>query len=103
MKTFDVYANGPEITFETINDLKANEIVRKTLFNDDGSIKDIFISENPYTKKNPLNNRFRIGIFENVIYSDGKHAVWKAGSIETDTTDEMAEALDLLNIPHNIW
>jgi len=59
MKTIDIYANGPEITFETIDDLKANEKVRKTLFNDDGSIKDIFISENPYTKKNPLNHRFR--------------------------------------------
>lgn len=103
MKTFDVYANGPEITFETIDDLKANEKVRKTLFNDDGSIKNIFISENLYTKKNPLNHRFRIGIFENVIYSDGKYAVWKAGSIEADTVDEIIEALDLLNIPHNIW
>ena len=103
MKTFDVYANGPEITFETIDDLKANEIVRKTLFNDDGSIKDFFITENPYTKKNPLNHRFRIGIFENVIYNDGKHAVWKAVSIETDNTDEMKEALVLFNIPHNIW
>ena len=103
MKTFDVYANGPEITFKTIDDLKANKIVRKTLFNDDGCMKNLFITENPYTKKNPLNNRFRIGIFENVIYIDGQHAVWKAGSIETDTTDEMNEALDLLNIPHNIW
>ena len=98
MKTFDVYANGPEITFETIDDLKANEKVRKTLFNDDGSVKDFYISDNPMTKRNPLNNRFRIGLFENVTYSDGKHAVWKAASIETDTTEEMMSALELLNV-----
>jgi hypothetical protein len=50
------------------------------------------------TKRNPLNNRFRIGLFENVIYSDGIQAKWKAASIETDTAEEMMSALELLNV-----
>lgn len=97
MKTIDIYANGPVLNFETLEDLKLSVKVRKTLFNEDGSVKDFYISDNPMTKRNPLNNRFRIGLFENVTYSDGKHAVWKAASIETDTTEEMMSALELLN------
>lgn len=98
MKTIDIYANGPVLNFETLEDLKLSVKVRKTLFNEDGSVKDFYISDNPMTKRNPLNNRFRIGLFENVTYSDGKHAVWKAASIETDTTEEMMSALELLNV-----
>lgn len=97
MKTIDIYANGPVLNFETLEDLKLSVKVRKTLYNEDGSVKDFYISDNPMTKRNPLNNRFRIGLFENVTYSDGKHAVWKAASIETDTTEEMMSALELLN------
>ena len=98
MKTIDIYANGPVLNFETLEDLKQNVKVRKTLFNEDGSIKSFYFYEDPMTHRNPLNNRFRIGLFENVTYSDGKHAVWKAASIETDTTEEMMSALELLNV-----
>lgn len=97
MKTIDIYANGPILNFETLEGLKQNVKVRKTLFNEDGSIKNFYFYEDPMTNRNPLNNRFRTGLFENVTYSDGKHAVWKAASIETDTTEEMMSALELLN------
>ena len=43
-------------------------------------------------KKNPLNNRFRIGLF-----NDGKWA-----SIETDTAEEMMSALELLNVKRKV-
>lgn len=88
MKTIDIYANGPVLNFETLEDLKQNVKVRKTLFNEDGSVKDFYFYEEPMTKRNPLNNRFRIGLF-----NDGKWA-----SIETDTTEEMMSALELLNV-----
>ena len=97
MKTIDIYANGPVLNFETLEDLKQNVKVRKTLFNEDGSVKNFYFYEEPMTKRNPLNNRFRIGLFENVTYSDDKQAKWKAASIETDTTEEMMSALEQLN------
>ncbi len=98
MKTIDIYANGPILNFETLEDLKQNVKVRKTLFNEDGTVKNFYFYEDLMTKRNPFNNRFRIGLFENVIYSDGIQAKWKAASIETDTTEEMMSALELLNV-----
>lgn len=82
MKTIDIYANGPIMNFETIEDLKTNEKVRKTLFDEHGFLKTFYIFEDA-NKRNPLNNRFRVGLFNN-----GKWA-----SIETDTLDEMLSAL----------
>lgn len=52
------------------------------------SVKSFYFYEDPMTKRNPLNNRFRIGLF-----NDGK---WT--SIETDTTEEMMSVLELLNV-----
>ena len=83
MKTIDIYANGPVLNFETLEDLKQNVKVRKTLFNEDGSVKSFYFYEDPMTKRNPLNNRFRIGLFN--------HGKW--ASIETETLDEMQSAL----------
>ena len=82
MKTIDIYAHGPTINFETIEDLKANEKVRKTLFDEHGFLKSFYIFEDLETR-NPLNNRFRVGIFNG----------GKVASIETDTIDEMISAL----------
>lgn len=82
MKTIDIYAHGPTMNFETIEDLKTNEKVRKTLFDEHGSLKTFYISEDANTR-NPLNNRFRVGLFN--------HGKW--ASIETDTIDEMQAAL----------
>ena len=87
MKTIDIYANGPTMNFETIEDLKTNEKVRKTLFDEHGFLKTFYIFEDA-DKRNPLNNRFRVGLF-----NDGKWA-----SIETDTLDEMLSALIDFNI-----
>lgn len=87
MKTIDIYANGPIMNFETIEDLKTNEKVRKTLFDEHGFLKTFYIFEDA-NKRNPLNNRFRVGLF-----NDGKWA-----SIETDTLDEMLSALIDFNI-----
>ena len=82
MKTIDIYANGPTMNFETIEDLKTNEKIRKTLFDEHGFLKTFYISEDTNTR-NPLNNRFRVGLFN--------HGKW--ASIETDTLDEMQSAL----------
>ena len=87
MKTIDIYANGPTMNFETIEDLKTNEKVRKTLFDEHGFLKTFYIFEDA-DKRNPLNNRFRVGLF-----NDGKWA-----SIETDTLDEMLSALSDFNV-----
>ena len=87
MKTIDIYANGPTMNFETIEDLKTNEKVRKTLFDEHGFLKTFYIFEDA-NKRNPLNNRFRVGLF-----NDGKWA-----SIETDTLDEMLSALIDFNV-----
>ena len=87
MKTIDIYAHGPTMNFETIEDLKANEKVRKTLFDEYGFLKTFYIFEDA-NKRNPLNNRFRVGLFN--------HGKW--ASIETDTTEEMMSALELLNV-----
>ena len=74
--------HGPTMNFETIEDLKTNEKVRKTLFDEHDFLKTFYIFED-VNKRNPLNNRFRVGLF-----NDGKWA-----SIETDTLDEMLSAL----------
>lgn len=87
MKTIDIYANGPIMNFETIEDLKTNEKIRKTLFDEHGFLKTFYIFEDA-DKRNPLNNRFRVGLFNN-----GKWA-----SIETDTLDEMLSTLIDFNI-----
>ena len=46
MKTIDIYANGPTMNFETIEDLKTNEKVRKILFDEHGFLKTFYIFEN---------------------------------------------------------
>ena len=81
-KTIDIYANGPTMNFEAIEDLKKNEKVRKTLFDEHGFLKTFYIFEDA-DKRNPLNNRFRVGLF-----NGGKWA-----SVETDTVDEMLSVL----------
>jgi len=82
MKTIDIYANGPQMNFETIDDLKANSIIRKYLFDDHGFLENFYIFED-IDKRNPLNHRYRVGLFNH----------GKVASVETDTIDEMLSAL----------
>ena len=99
MKTFDLYAHGPSVNFNHIEDLKKNEIIKKNLFNEDGSVKKLHLScDCPYYEKFPDACKYYASLFENTIYSDGSKHTWKLATLITYSVDDMLEAFEELGI-----
>lgn len=89
---FDIYAHGPKLEFTCIDDLKGNKFVREELFNEDGSIKQIYSAYGTDIfdiSFNAFNNTYYSGIFVDS---------WKLATVVTDTVDEMKTALQMLGI-----
>lgn len=98
MKVFELYANGPSVNFRHIEDLKKNEIIKKRLFNEDGSVKKLHLSRDcPYHERFPDACKYYASLFENVEYDGGKHT-WKLATLITYSVDDMLEAFKELGI-----
>ena len=98
MKTFELYANGPSADFNHIEDLKKNEIIKKRLFNEDGSVKKLHLSRDcPYHERFPDACKYYASLFEDVEYDGGKHT-WKLATLITYSVDDMLEAFKELGI-----
>lgn len=99
MKIFELYANGPSVDFNHIEDLKKNDIIKKRLFNEDGSVKKLHLcNDRPYYE-NFLNvHMYCASLFENVTYSDGSEHTWKLATLITHSVDDMLEAFKELGI-----
>lgn len=101
MKTFRLYANGPSVDFNHIEDLKKNEIIKKCLFNEDGSVKKLNLgSDCPYYEKFPVAGTYYASLFENVAY-DGSEHTWKLATLITYSVADMLEAFKELGIEIN--
>ena len=99
MKTFELYANGPSVDFNHVEDLKKNEIIRKRLFNEDGSVKKLHLSSDcPYHERFPDAGTYYASLFETVTYSDGSKHIWKLATLITWSVDDMLEAFKELGI-----
>lgn len=98
MKTFELYANGPSVDFRHIEDLKKNDIIKKRLFNEDGSVKKLHLSRDcPYHERFPDACKYYASLFEDVEYDGGKHT-WKLATLITYSVDDMLEAFEELGI-----
>lgn len=98
MKTFELYANGPSVDFNYIEDLKKNEIIKKRLFNEDGSVKKLHLSRDcPYHERFPDACKYYASLFETVTY-DGSEHIWKLATLITYTVADMLEAFKELGI-----
>ena len=99
MKTFELYANGPSVDFNHIEDLKKNEIIKKRLFNEDGSVKKLHLcNDRPYYENFLDVHRYCASLFENVTYSDDSKHTWKLATLITYSIDDMLEAFKELGI-----
>lgn len=102
MKTFELYANGPSVDFNHIEDLKKNEIIKKRLFNEDGSVKKLHLSRDClYHERFPDACTYYASLFEDMLYSDGNKHTWKLATIITYSIDDMLEAFKELGIEDN--
>ena len=98
MKIFELYANGPSVEFRHIEDLKKNDIIKKRLFNEDGSVKKLHLSSDcPYHERFPDACKYYASLFEDVIYDGSKH-IWKLATLITWSVDDMLEAFKELGI-----
>lgn len=98
MKTFELYANGPSSDFNHIEDLKKNEIIKKRLFNEDGSVKKLHTCVGkPYHERFPDAGVYYASLFEDVEYDGGKHT-WKLATVKTWSEDDMLEVFKELGI-----
>ena len=99
MKIFELYANGPSVDFRHIEDLKKNEIIKKRLFNEDGSVKKLHLSSDcPYHERFPDACKYYASLFETMTYSDGSKHIWKLATLITWSVDDMLEAFKELGI-----
>lgn len=102
MKTFELYANGYSVNFNHIEDLKKNEIIKKRVFNEDGSVKKLHLSSDcPYHECFSDAGKYYASLFEDAIYSDGSKHIWKLATLITYSIDDMLEAFKELGIVDN--
>src|SRR5574344_396719 len=101
MKTFELYAHGPSVDFNHIEDLKNNEIIKKRMFNEDGSVKKLHLSRDcAYHEYFPDAGKYYASLFEDVTYNGGEHT-WKLATLVTYSIDDMLEAFKELGIEDN--
>lgn len=103
MKIFELYAHGPSVWFTHIEELKQTEIIKKRLFNEDGSVKKLRLSNDcPYSEHFPDAGKYYASLFENVTYPDGSIHTWKLATLITYSVEDMLEAFKELGIEDKI-
>lgn len=107
MKIFELYAHGLSVWFTHIEELKQTEIIKKRLFNEDGSVKKLHLSKDcQYFQKFPDAGKYYASLYENVTYPDGSNVTHSDGSprlrklatLITYSVDDMLEAFKELGI-----